>query len=97
MLIAAYSNAVGAGTLFISRRAAPEEAQALADRYSAFVLENGGAVADGGALELFGRFEAVASAGSDLFGVHEATSAEWARAQMAILRAHVEGGPDASP
>lgn len=76
---AAYSNEAGRGQLFVSRRADEAQARELADAYRAFVLENGGEALEPPVLAWFGNYEAVATWGTWVVGVHEATSAAWAR------------------
>ena len=94
LYVASYSNAAGMGTFFVSLRASTEEAESLAAAYCEFITENGGAERAEQVQELFGRFEAVASAGNWLVGVHDALDATWAGQALALLleRARAETG-----
>lgn len=91
LYVASYSNATGSGALFVSKRATATDAATLASGYRAFVEENGGESRGEKALELFGRFEAVASEGEWLFGAHDATSEAWAASALEALRAQITG------
>ncbi len=77
--IAAYSNEAGRGQLFVSRRTDEAQARELAAAYRAFVLENGGEALEPPVLAWFGSYEAVVPRGRLVVGVHEASSAAWAR------------------
>ena len=88
----AYSNGIGNGLLFISRRSSAEEAEGLARAYRDFVLENGGEAMEAPVLGWFGRYEAVSSHGAWLVGVHDGSSAPWVRDQMQSWLGRWAGG-----
>lgn len=90
----------GQATAFLARRDTPEQAQAEAKRYLAFLAANGyrkieipGAPADLQALALDNFFEIVLVRGRTLAGVHDATSKEAALELAGKLRTALQGQP----
>lgn len=86
---ASYTNAEGSGVLFVSRRDQESTASSLTAAYRSFLEENGAESRTEVTYELFGRFEAVASEGAWLLGVHEGTTVAWTESALAGLRARI--------